>query len=1131
MMPWAAAARPRPLLPLVYTHSLGLLVVASLLVGSQAQYPLPLNQISTSPPLAFLQDGYNTSIYENSLPRTYVVGEKLMGVPLAALPTGASIRYFIVGGDSHNFFTTETEEVGGVAVLHIRTRTGLQDVLNRERKARYSLQINGEVRGGHQKPPTSVSTTISTYVNVEVKDTNDNIPLFYPYSYKVDVGEDASLHASIVTVTADDADYSINGQVLYFLENPRINEFAVHPTTGVVSVTRTLDYSVKRKHVVTIVAQDRGFKPDHLSPASLTKATVEVSVSQVNIHDPRIIVRHLPHIVEHAHTHIYAIITVTDRDEGKSGEIKSVEIVSGDPEKLFTITRGSQPNEYNLAVLKLLDRELAPAGYNLTIKSSDSGVPSRSQSVNVKVNIADINDHSPVFVKEQYEEDISEEAPPDTPVVRVAASDTDQGINGKVMFRILAGNEDKKFYINPRTGLLSTAAWLDAESTAYYSLTVAAVDQASNARRKQSSAKVTVRVVDANDNGPQFNTPNTEVTLDENEPIGSYVTKIVATDLDSGENAFISYSIANLDQVPFTIDRFDGTIRTSSVLDFETQRRVYTIKVRAYDWGQPYKRETETTVTVKIRDINDNRPLFLRSQCSAWLAIDSEPGSNIMTFSAVDMDDKSIVSYRLLGEYDDCWALDSVSGTLSLTCDLRLRSRNGMKQRYILNITATDGIHTSDRATLILDVVERHKVGKAGRKIDCQKTNVLAKQVEVEASARENNAASETYALLPPRYGYNNHAPDLPPRFPEIIEIREDAAVDTLILSVAATDHDHGHNGRVVYAIAGGDEDSVFKIDVETGILKLWAPLDRERTSEYVLNITVYDLGIPHRSVSRNMTIRVLDVNDNAPEFTQMSYSLHLPENTLNGTSVAHLVANDPDSGVNAKLSYELVSDVDEFFLDHKTGVLYVSETLDREKQSEYDLRVRAWDSAPTNAKYSLARVFVTVLDINDCAPEFGAARYLKVTVAEDMPLGTVIATLQATDKDLGSGGRITYSLVSGYGKGSFRIDPKTGVVRISSYLNYETRQIYNITVQARDGGDPPLQNYATLIVQITDVDENASPPSFTKRVVRGWVQENQPPGTMVATLEAADPDGEEIAFTITGGDGYGYFSINKDGK
>ncbi|XP_076058992.1 fat-like cadherin-related tumor suppressor homolog [Oratosquilla oratoria] len=1115
---------------------LGPETAAATTAASSSSYSSSAAAPTLSPlaPFEFKKDSYFATIYENSLPRTYVVSEELIGIPLDAVPPGAYVVYSIENGDPDNFFTSEAEEVGGLSVLHVRTRTGAGDVLNRERRDRYNLKIVGQVRG-HQGVRVN-HLSAQTNLSIQVVDINDNMPLFYPNEYSVTAGEDASLHSTLVTVAALDADAGPNGEVYYSLANADTNNFAVHPTTGVVSLTRPLIFTRTSLHRLTVLAKDRGPSRRNSRSSGAAEASVEVRVKQVNNHDPRIIVQHLPSIVEHAHTYIYAILTVHDDDKGPSGRVSKVEIVSGDPDRLFSITRGSTSTEFNLAVLRLLDRELAPKGYNLTLRAADDGIPKRTTHTNVHVNIADVNDHAPVFAREQYEVFVSEEAPPNTPVVRVAALDTDQGPNGRVVFRLVAGNEAKRFSINANTGLISTADWLDAETTAYYSLTVAALDQASNARRKQSSAKVVIRVSDANDNPPQFSTPNTEVTLDENEPVGSYVTRVVAADNDSGENGFISYSIANLDQVPFSIDPFDGTIKTTAILDYEAQRRIYTIKVRASDWGTPFKRETETTVKVKVRDVNDNRPQFEGIDCAGWVSLDAPVGTSVLTLSALDLDADSVVSYRLTGGHEDgCWALDATAGVLALTCDLRSTIGEGERpQPRIVNVTATDGLHTSDVTSVTLAVVAQRggDVVTTGNQpfisVECQDTGIRSKVAEVVAAATENNAAVEHYALLPPRYGYNTHVPELSSTIPESIEILEDSPIGTELLTVAATDRDPGHNGRVVYAVAGGDVDSVFRIDVATGVLQLWAPLDREKTAQYVLNISVYDLGVPHLSSSKNVTVRVLDVNDNPPEFTRVSYSLHLPENTRNGTSVAQLRAIDPDEGLNAQVTYELVTDAPQFLVDKNTGVLYVTGTLDRERRAQYDLRVRAWDSAPDNHLTALAIVHVSIIDMNDCAPDFGAARELMIGVPEDLPLGAVVATFHATDDDLGVGGKVSYSLTNGH-ENTFRIDPETGVVRIAKKIDYEKRQVYNVTVRAQDGGHPALFAHAHLLVQVHDVDENMSPPSFPERVLRAWVKENNPPGTYVTTLKARDPEGGVVTYTITGGEGLGLFSIDNE--
>lgn len=1091
----------------------------------------PSNSLETK--FAFPRSHYNVSIHENCLPRTYVRGAELMGIPIPSLLASVNVRYSIRGGDPEGFFAVEQELIGEIAILHIRTRTGLKDVLNRERRAKYTLNILANARSTQKH---IASLTASTVVRIIIEDSNDNIPLFYPDTYSVEAKEDLPVNSALTHVTAQDPDADINGEVYYFLADSSSNKFSVHPTTGKVGLTRSLYNDQDRQFFVRILARDRGSRPEHLRKSAIAEAVVDINVVRVNKYSPKLSIKNLPQLLEHSEFHIYAIITVTDADEGISGIIDTVEIVDGNAEKIFKILKGSSVNEYNLIVLNLLERSALPFGYNLTFRATDRGRPKKSSEISLMAYIASVNEHAAIFLKKSYEVDVNEESPIDTPAVRIAASESDFLYSAPVSFRLVAGNQDKKFKINSKTGLISTAGWLDAETKAYYSLTVAAIDQTSSARRKQSSAKVTIRVLDANDNAPEFITPNTEVTLDENESSGSYVTRITASDVDSNENGFISYSIANIDPVPFTIDSFDGVIRTTKVLDYELGRRTYTITVRASDWGQPLKKESETTVKVKVRDINDNTPEFIERNCSGWLSSSTPAGSHILALNAIDRDANSVVAYNLVSRGNNlCWSIDSTSGVLSLSCDLK---RNVLKrnksQTVIVNVTASDGRYTSEAMSVILTIVDSNDAEKLvifeEYQVKCKDRKFKNKPQLEDDISNENNSEIEEFAVLPPRFSYNAHSPKFSKISPSFIDVYENSNVGLEIYNSEATDDDHGNNGRIVYSISSGDLDSVFEINIFTGIISIASPLDRERTSVYQLNINAYDLGLNHLSASKNVTVNVLDVNDNAPEFTKVSYSLHLPENTKNGTSVAQLLAIDPDEEENAEVSYELATNTEDFILDSVSGSLYVARTLDRERISDFELIVRAWDNGKIEQKYSMARVFITVIDLNDCAPNFGAGSVVTVIIPEDYPIGTVVATMFATDPDLGEGGKIAYSIH--HNKGNlFRIDSETGIVRILVSLDYEKNQFHNLTIRAADSGSPSLHSDATLLVLIEDVPESVGSAHFQRRVMKGKIKENEQSGTLATTLQASSGESEELHFAITEGNGLGLFSVSNRGE
>ena len=269
-------------------------------------------------------------------------------------------------------------------------------------------------------------------------------------------------------------------------------------------------------------------------------------------------VQHLPEVIEHSNTDIYAIIKVTDPDLGRHGEVESLEIIEGDPEAHFRVrpsfselSNNSSKNEFNIEVLQLLDREISPYGYNLTLKAVDRGIPPRTSYKDVHVKLADFNDHSPIFDKEIYEVTVNESAPINTSLARLKVTDRDSGRNAKIQLRISAGNKYEHFRINPKSGVLYVAKRLDAEQRTSYTLTVSALDQANTGMRKQSSARVRIYVQDVNDNDPKFQFPMHEITFDENQQKGSEVYTVQASDLDSGENGTYALQINIINLIHF----------------------------------------------------------------------------------------------------------------------------------------------------------------------------------------------------------------------------------------------------------------------------------------------------------------------------------------------------------------------------------------------------------------------------------------------------------------------------------------------------------------------------------------------------------------------------------------------------
>ena len=395
-----------------------------------------------------------------------------------------------------------------------------------------------------------------------------------------------------------------------------------------------------------------------------------------------------------------------------------------------------------------------------------------------------------MFDKDVYEVEISESAPPHSLVLRFKRPPDSVGLS------ISSGNEGEEFYLEPKSGVLYTSKWLDAEAKSTFTLTIDSRDRrpASSSRvnqlRRQSVAKVIIRVKDWNDHDPKIvlsyppststssSSNSSEVFLLENEPEGTRVAKITAKDQDQGENGYVTYSIANLNPVPFTIDHFTGEIRTTRPLDYETDRRQYKLFVRASDWGQPARRESELSLVIKLKNANDNRPVNSMTNCVAMINRNAKFEMEFGKVEALDFDAEDPVSYRIVGGNEDsCFAIDQYNGRLRVMCDLRdLR----VAKRFI-NVTASDGEYYSDIMTVKIQLTdglqgyfngsESSGSRKSGIKLfstsqsvfECQDTGVRERYDRIAALAEENNNGGESdadeFLSLPVRFGENLHTP------------------------------------------------------------------------------------------------------------------------------------------------------------------------------------------------------------------------------------------------------------------------------------------------------------------------------------------------------------------------------------
>ncbi|XP_077135758.1 protocadherin Fat 1 isoform X2 [Ranitomeya variabilis] len=1058
-----------------------------------------------SPSFQFTHHHYNATIYENSAAKTYVGHPTKMGIYLKN--PNWDIKYKIVSGDNENIFKAEEHILGDFCFLRIRTKGGNTAILNREVRDHYLLSVKAVEK--------SSNAETRTRVRVQVLDTNDLRPLFSPTLYSVSLPENTAIRSSVAKVSATDADIGTNGEFYYSFKE-RTEMFAIHPTSGAIVLTGKLDYSDTKQYDMEILAVDRGMKLYGSSGIS-SMARLIIHVEQANLHAPVISVTLTPSELDKHLT--YAIVNVDDQDQATNGEIASLSIIAGDSLQYFRTNRTSPGSkEYKIVAVREIDWDTHPFGFNLTLQAKDKGSPPQFSHPKVIHIRSSQFKHGPVkFEKDVYRAEISEFAPPNTAIVMVKAVPS----HPHLKYAFKHTTDRTRFSINPNTGLITTLAPLKAKYASHIELDIITSD-------KKASTKVMIKVLGMNSNAPEFTQMSYKAVVDENVPIGSHVLTVSAIDYDEGENGYVTYSIANVNPVPFVIDAFSGVISTAEELDYELMPRVYTLKIRTSDWGLPYRREVEIPITVTLNNLNDNTPLFEKINCDGSIPKDLGIGDQITTVSAIDADELQLVKYQIeSGNELDLFTLNPNSGVLSLKQSLS-EGPAAKVSFHSLRITATDGEHLAKPIYINITVTSSRKVVH----LNCEETGVAKMLAEKLLQANKLfNRGSQEEAYFDTHLA-NSHAPQFKSTIPSRIVVKENEVVGTRIMHVEANDLDTGFNGKLVYAISGGNDDSCFTIDMDNGWIQILSPLDRELKDLYTLNVTAYDLGIPQKSAWRLVDIGVLDANDNPPEFLQESYVVEVKENEEGNQAIIKIEASDNDLGANGEVRYSILTDTNIFTIDSVTGIVKALSSLDREKQHMHLLKIEARDQAE-NEPQLFATTFLKVLveDVNDNSPMFIPPNY-HVKVREDLPVGTLVTWIDAYDSDIGLSGQVRYSLLEN-GDGKFEVDKLSGAVRIIQELDYEEKQVYNLTARAKDRGKPTsLSSTCSITVEVVDVNENLHSPLFSSFVSKAMIREDVPIGTPVMTISAHDEDSGrdgEIRYSIRDGSGVGVFTIHEE--
>ncbi|XP_075959795.1 protocadherin beta-15-like [Anarhichas minor] len=471
--------------------------------------------------------------------------------------------------------------------LNVKTKGGgrkygelvLDKELDREDNKEIMLLLTAFDGGSPQRSGTVV-------IHVTVLDANDNVPVFSQALYKASLPENSPLDTLVITVSATDADEGMYGEVTYGFDHVSDENqvFSLNSKTGEVTVAESIDYEKESSYEMQISAKDG------LGLASF--ATVIIEITDVNDNAPVIYLKSLTNpIPENVSpgTEV-GIINVQDRDSETNRQVRC-SIQQNVPFKLVP----SIKNYYSLVTTGQLDRELE-SDYNITITATDEGSPPLSSSKTVQLSVADINDNPPVFEEQSYSAYVTENNKPGSTLCSVTARDPDWRQNGTVIYSLLPGEVNgapvsSYLSVNGDTGVIHAVRSFDYEQFRSFEVHVTARDNGSPPL--SSNVTVSVFVSDVNDNSPQILYPAPEGNSFMTELVpkaahgGSLVSKVIAVDADSGQNAWLSYHIVkSTDPGLFTIGLHSGEIRTQRDIS-ESDSMKQNLIVSVKDNGQP----------------------------------------------------------------------------------------------------------------------------------------------------------------------------------------------------------------------------------------------------------------------------------------------------------------------------------------------------------------------------------------------------------------------------------------------------------------------------------------------------------------------------------------------------------------
>ncbi|XP_034739128.1 cadherin-related family member 2 [Etheostoma cragini] len=914
-----------------------------------------------------------------------------------------------------------------------------------------------------------------------------------------DICEDTPIGAYGFTIEATDAE---NDPLTYSLREPNAQYFTVESSTGRVSVSRKLDREASNVLPLGVGVSDGPNFVEAVLTVILKDANDNRPIFQESSYDFEI-----PEDTP-VNTPLFRVVA-TDADTSSASIVRYNidEVTPNDGFSLFSIG----PTTGEVRLNGSLNFTALSTFYRLKINATDGGGHCYFNETNYFSSVAfsfitvvDVPDLDPVFVGTPYVGKVEENSPQGKSVFKVTAIDRDTGINDAMIYCIENSTVDGLFEISTTDGDITVLSAIDRELIGdTVSLTVKATESKHNIHGlfAHTTANVQINIIDINDNWPEFYKCGLSCVKESHftgevveHSLSSVSFNMTVKDLDKTSKTKLTLEGEDKDvfsvEPQFTISDsiVQFLVKQPQQLDFEKKQQMI-LQVIATD--EETNDHSTATVTINIKDANDNSPKFQQDTYKLEVAEHSQVGKVLGTITAEDPDtmDQGNITYRLLPEsillYFD---VEPQTGTI-----------------FVKNATLLDReVRSLYSATL---------------------------------QARDTDDKPGTTVLEITVTDINDHAPVINREYYQEF-VREGGELE---LKIEATDADDSEteNSKIVFGIEPSRYSDNFTIDANTGVLRNKGELDREALDPKLkgrieLNVTATDKGSPPLSTMVTVIIIVEDVNDNTPKFEASKYKFSVREGEL-GAFVGSVQAEDLDQTAEFnRISFRIIegsfgSFIIRTFAEERgyRGNITVDPDIELDYESarkQFHLRVEATD---LEQKMAVVMVEVDVLDVNDERPEFKPTA--PVTVKENTTISTPVGHFTAQDKD--GNHSLEYELVSVKCRcnGSltpcswFILDPK-GDVRVNPEQTTDYEKCDQVLIEAQvvdeytEKGENNSVTTGQMVINIADINDNAPEFIFSDSVFV-VVSESASKGTSVAGVTATDRDSgtnRQIDFKVT---------------